>query len=74
MKNIILISTTVLSLLINYTGYSQNEIDPNNTLEEATTFKVIEENERHTISVTFTHKKRGLVQNFYPMVTSELVI
>ena len=44
MKNTILIATTVISLLINYTSYSQNTIDPNNTLEEETTFKVIEEN------------------------------
>jgi len=65
MKNIILIATTALSLLINYTGYSQNEIDPNNTLEEATTFKVIEENGKtHYFGQVYKNKKKGIGTEF----------
>lgn len=67
MKNTILIATTVISLLINYTGYSQNEIDPNNTLEEATTFKVIEENGKtQYFGQVYKNKKKGIGTEFLP--------
>lgn len=67
MKNTILVATTLISLLINYTSNSQNTIDPNNTLEEETTFKVIEENGK-TIYFGQVHKnkKKGIGTEFLP--------
>jgi len=67
MKNTILIATTVISLLINYTSYSQNTIDPNNTLEEETTFKVIEENGKtQYFGQVYKNIKKGIGTEFLP--------
>ena len=49
-------------VVLSQLGYSQNEIDPNNTLEEATTFKVIEkkyENKNiHFVSLSIDERNR----------------
>ena len=71
MKNITQI-TTVFSLLIICNSYSQNTVDPNNTIEEKTIFTVLEENGKTKYFGQFyKNKKRALALNFWKMVKYE---
>ena len=67
MKTLVQFTTTLISLLIICTGYSQNTVDPNNTLEEKTIFTVLEENGKtHYFGQVYKNKKKGIGTEFLP--------
>ena len=57
--------TTVFSLIIICNSYSQNTVDPNNTIEEKTIFTVLEENGKTKYFGQFyKNKKKGIGTEF----------